>query len=181
MTHKFLPYLIGILLLNGCHLPIRNVSAMRRAQTEAIATAVAATRAVPGPLARILQPQFSAQPRTPSQVNVIVEYNNIPQDRYMWVVVRVPVVKPNWLVYPQMLDGVPPRVTGNGIFETRVGLGVQEDAGQPFNIVVLLLDEEAHSSFIAFADKCLVSGNCGGILLPDTGVQILDFTTVIRE
>ena len=156
-----------------------DVSATQVAQTEAVGTMVAATLAAPMPRARIVEPSDGAI--LPPQAGVIIEYRDIPQNRYLWVVVRVPIVKPVWVVYPQLRQGAPEQATGDGAFAITVGLGGEQDAGQPFNIVVLLLGEDADRAFTEYVDGCTAEGDCGGIQLPDTGVQILDFNTVIRE
>ncbi len=156
-----------------------DVSATQVAQTETIGTAVAATLAVPVTHARIVEPPDGATLAPP--ISVIVEYHNIPQDRYLWTVIRIPSVKPAWLVYPLLEEGIPEQAVGDGALVTSAWIGGEQDSGKPFNVVVLLLDEEANGSFIEYAEKCIAGGDCGGILLPDTGVRILDFNTVIRE
>jgi hypothetical protein len=156
-----------------------DISATKVAQTESIETAIAATRAAPVPFARIVEPPDGAT--LPSPTSVIVEYHDIPQDQYLWVVLRIPSVKPAWLVYPLLEEGIPEQALGNGALATSVWIGGDQDSGKPFNFVVLLLDEEANGSFVEYANACIAGGDCGGILLPDAGVRILDFNTVIRE
>ena len=135
------------------------------------------------PHARIVEPEYCDGQTVPTDVSVVAECHNIPQDRYVWVVVRVPKVKPTWLVYPQLQrGGKPTQVIGDGTFETTVKLGGDEDSGNPFNIVILLLNGEANRSFIEHAENCIAEETlCVGIPLPETGVEILDFVTVIRE
>ena len=138
---------------------------------------------MPCPHARIVEPEYCDGQTVPTDVEVVAECRNIPQDRYVWVVVRVPKVKPTWLVYPQLHRGdKPTQVIGDGTFETTVKLGGDEDSGNPFNIVILLLNREANRSFTEYAEKCIAEERlCLGIPLPETGVEILDFVTVIRE
>ena len=180
---RFLQYSLlvpGILVISACRIvTTSNVSATQTAQTNIIETTVAATLAAPTPRARIVEP-LDGSTSSP-EATVVIEYHDIPQDRYLWVVVRVPSVKPVWTVYPQLQEGIPEQATGSGALVTTVWLGGEQDAGQPFNVAALLLDENAHRSFVEYADKCIAEGDCGGIQLPETGVQILDFNTVIRE
>lgn len=135
----------------------------------------------PAPNARIMEPQHESGGRVPTDVRTEVYYNNIPQGRYFWVVVRVPKLRPVWLVYPQLRNGIPTGITGDGTYITTVSIGSDADFDEPFNVVVLLLDEEANSSFTTYSKNCIDTGICPGTLLPATGVDILDFTTVIRE
>jgi hypothetical protein len=138
------------------------------------------------PSAQIVKPQFSDGP-SPVQTDVSVAYQNIPIGKYLWVAVRVPKVEPNWLVYPQLLGGIPEPVIENGTLTTKIQLGKEgnTDAGQPFNILVLLLDESAHQAFLRYSSECISDPanplSCGGLNLPESGVQILDFNTVIRR
>jgi len=118
----------------------------------------------------------------PVYAEVTFEYNNIPRDRHLWLVVRIPGIGAvPWLIYPQVknLEGLG---TGNGIFKTTAAFGGGNDSGRPFNLVVLLVDENANPRFVDYADKCKLDENlCNGMILPDKGVEILDFDTVIRE
>ncbi len=139
------------------------------------------------PSAQIVKPQFS-DGTIPVQTDVSVAYQNIPVGKYLWVVVRVPKVEPNWLVYPQLLGGIPKPVNNkNGTLTTRVQLGKEgkPDAGLPFNIIVLLLDDTAQQTFLQYSEQCNSNPDnplsCSGLALPETGVQILDFNTVIRK
>jgi hypothetical protein len=143
----------------------------------------------PLPHARIIQPEdyYDHQTVQPD-VKVVVEYKDIPRNRYLWVVVRIPSVRlvtplrPSRLVYPQLQSGkLPTEVTGTGNLETTVHLGGDKDSGAPFNILVLLLDEESNRSFVDYSLNCINTGACGGIQLPETGEEILDFVTVVRE
>ena len=134
------------------------------------------------PLARIIEPEYHDGHTVPTHISVVAEYKDIPQNRYLWVVVRIPKVKPTWLVYPQLHSGkIPIQVVGDGQFEITVDLGGNADSGELFNIIILLLNKEANRSFTTYAKDCIAKDICGGIPLPDTGVEILDFTTVIRE
>lgn len=136
----------------------------------------------PTPRARIVKPEdYDRHTTVPVETKVVVEYNDIPSDRYIWVVVRIPTVRPMRLAYPQLLNGIPTPVTGSGSFETSVSLGGGADSGIPFNIVVLLLDGEANQAFKTYSKNCLDTGTCGGIALPYPGAEVLDFVTVIRE
>jgi hypothetical protein len=172
--------ILGALMVGACRIvTMGDASATQVAQTEVVGTAVAATLTAPVPHARIVEPSDGVI--SPPQSSVIVEYHDIPQDLYLWVVLRVPSVKPVWLVYPLLAEGVPEQAVGDGILATKAWIGGEQDSGKPFNIVVLLLDEEANGSFVEYAEKCIAEGDCGGILLPDTNVRILDFNTVIRE
>ncbi|MFN8493182.1 MAG: hypothetical protein U0350_36600 [Caldilineaceae bacterium] len=183
----------GISVLGACSTPVRHVTATRTVEAGKVATAIAATRtaeasnvataiaARPAPYARLIAPQFAAKQRVPMQATAVVEYRDIPPARYLWIVVRIPKVIPNWLVYPQVADGMPREVIGSGTFSTTVGLGTDADSGQLFNLVVLLLNAEANRSFVEYAALCQAKQSCGGIALPDSGVTILDFNTLIRE
>jgi hypothetical protein len=172
--------ILGAFIVGACRIvTVGDVSATRAAQTETIETAIAATRAAPVPHARIVEPPDGAT--LPSPTSVIIEYHDIPQDQYLWVVLRIPSVKPVWLVYPLLEEGVPEQAVGDGALATSAWIGGEQDSGKPFNIVVLLLDEEANGSFVEYANACIARGDCGGIPLPDTGVRILDFSTVTRE
>jgi hypothetical protein len=146
-------------------------------------TSIATSTSMPCPYARIVEPEYCDGQTVPTDVSVVAECRNIPQDRYIWVVVRVPKVKPTWLVYPQLHRGdKPTQVIGDGTYETTVKLGGDEDSGNLFNIVILLLNGEANRSFTDYAENCIAEETlCVGIPLPETGVEILDFVTVIRE
>lgn len=172
--------ILGAFMVGACRIvTIGDVSATHAAEKAIFGTTVAATLAAPVPHARIVGPPDGAT--LPSPTSVIIEYHDIPQDRYLWVVLRIPSVRPVWLVYPLLEEGVPEQVVGDGAIVTSVWLGGDQDSGKPFNIVVLLLDEAANDSFVEYANECIAGGDCGGIPLPDTGVRILDFNTVIRE
>ncbi len=134
------------------------------------------------PSARILSPLYGDGP-VPVQVKAFVAYDHIPAGQYLWVVVRVPKVQPPGLVYPQLLNGIPKPVTGKGTAEIVVQLGnADSDVADPFNLVVLLLDEAANGSFNDYSRECINDKTkCDGIELPNTGVEILDFNTVIRK
>jgi hypothetical protein len=133
----------------------------------------------PHPRARISEP-IDGQ-GVPVHARVIIEYENIPPDRHLWVVVRVPKVGLPWLIYPQ-LQGREEPLVGDGMIETTAALGGDDDSGDPFNIVALLVNEEANRFFTAYANDCgRDPGLCNGMLLPDRGVEILDFNTMIRE
>ncbi len=149
---------------------------------------------LPSPQAHIVLPNESRDQRAPADVRVVVGYKDIPtyipiisERRYVWVVVRIPGIPitsntSTRLVYPQLPGNkLPPQVTGSGSIVTLVHLGGNQDSGTPFNILVLLLNEEANRSFIDYSNNCIQTNACGGIPLPDTGVEILDFVTVIRE
>lgn len=168
----------GISVFGACSNPVRHVTATRTAEAGKVATTIAA---IPAPYARLLSPQYVAEQRVPTWVNAVVEYRNIPPTHYLWIVVRIPKVVPNWLVYPQIVNGVPRQVTGTGTFSTTVGFGTDADSGQLFNLVVLLLDAEANRSFVEYAALCQSKHMCGGIPLPDSGVTILDFNTLVRK
>ncbi len=136
----------------------------------------------PAPQARISEPTDGQ--RVPSNAKVVVEFKNIPPDRYLWVAVRIPKVQPTWWIYPQLHDRqVPPHWVGTGMLTTVAAFGGgSEDSGAPFNLTILLVDEKAHRSFTAYADNCgRVATSCIGIAPPDAEMQILDFSTVIRE
>jgi len=133
------------------------------------------------PSARIIEPQYTDGKGLPPKVTAIVEYKNLPVNHYLWIVMRVPKVKPDWIVYPQMQMGIPGSVIEPYRLEIPVGLGNDTDSGQPFNIIVLLLNEEANQLFIEYATACEIEKKCGGLLLPPRGVNILDFNTVLRE
>jgi hypothetical protein len=135
------------------------------------------------PKACITSPLYTDGP-TPVQTSVTVVYDSIPEGEYLWVVVRIPKVKPNWKVYPQLLNGIPKPVTGKGEREVLVQLGsVDKDVGEPFNIVVLLLDEKANQTFVDYSEKCIDPNirACDGIDLPASGAEILDFSTLTRK
>jgi hypothetical protein len=92
-------------------------------------------------------------------------------------------VRPAGLIYPQLKDGkLPPHLVGTGIYKTYAALGAKEDIGAPFNIVILLADQEANALIMAYAKACGFNpDSCKGMPLPETGVEILDFITVIRQ
>lgn len=138
------------------------------------------------PSARITSPEYTDGP-VPVKTNVVTEYKHIPEGSFLWVAVRIPKVRPVWYVYPQLLDGIPEPVNGSGTLATNVQLGIEgaQDSGEPFNIVILLLDEAAQGIFSSYAQGCIENptdpARCSGLSLPDAGVQILDFATVVRE
>jgi hypothetical protein len=87
----------------------------------------------------------------------MAEYKNIPEGSFLWVAVRIPKVRPAWYVYPQLLDGIPEPVNGSGTLVTNVQFGLEDpqDSGEPFNIVILLLDEAAQAVFSTYAQSCI--------------------------
>ena len=121
--------------------------------------------------------------RVSTNPEVVAEYKNIPTDRYLWVAVRIPKVRPTGLIYPQLKDmQLPPHLVGTGIYHTYAALGGKEDVGDPFNIIVLLADQAANDQITAYAKACSFLVNaCTGMPLPETGVEILDFITVVRK
>ena len=133
----------------------------------------------PHPSARISEPTNGQL--VPIYGKATFEYNNIPPDRHLWLVVRIPGVgSVPWLIYPQ-LQGMEAIAVGNGVFRTTAAFGGDKDSGRPFNVVVLLVDENANLRFVDYANKCKLDSNlCNGMILPDKGVEILDFDTVIR-
>lgn len=150
-------------------------------------TPTSTSTATPAPQARISEPIDNQ--RIPPNVKVIVEYKDIPHDRYLWVAVRIPDVRPpgppltRW-IYPQLQDGkVPPHLEGAGTFVIDAAFGGgSKDSGVPFNVLVLLVDANAQESFTEYAGHCgPFPATCLGMKLPDTGVEILDFSTVIRQ
>lgn len=136
----------------------------------------------PRPWARITQPTDGQ--RVPVNNPVLVEYNNLPAGHYLWVVVRIPRVQPVWWLYPQLLDGkIPTRTGPSGLLKTNAAFGGgREDSGIPFNLVVLLLNEQAQQAFANYANACgSVPQSCVGMPLPEGEIEILDFNTVVRE
>ncbi len=121
--------------------------------------------------------------RVSTNPEVVAEYKNIPNDHYLWVAVHIPKVRPTGLIYPQLKDmQLPPHLVGTGIYHTYAALGGKEDAGDPFNIIVLLADQAANDQITAYAKACSFMPNaCTGMPLPETGIQILDFITVNRK
>jgi len=135
----------------------------------------------PHPSARITEPTNGQL--VPIYAKVAFEYNNIPPDRHLWPAVRIPGVgSVRWLIYPQ-LRGIEAIGTGKGFYETMAAFGGENDSsGRPFNVVILLADEDANSRFVEYAKECNLDSNlCNGMVLPDKGVEILDFDTVIRK
>jgi len=133
----------------------------------------------PQPSASITKPTDGQS--VPIYAEVTVEYNNIPSDRHLWLVVRIPGIGPGWLIYPQ-LRGADSFGTGKGVSSVTAAFGGNNDSGHPFNIVILLVDENANRQFVDYVNKCKLDSNlCTGMILPDKGVEILDFDTVSRE
>ena len=175
----------SIITVTGKNLGIRSARVIGLVGIVLVTTAVIIAylllRAPSIPSAHIERPGYADGP-VPVQTSVVVKYEHIPKRRYLWVVVRVPEVKPDWVVFPQLLSGMPTPVEGTGTYETTIQLGdSQKDVGKPFNIVVLLLNDETNRSFVEYSKNCLNLGVCGGIQLPDSGAQILDFNTVTRK
>jgi hypothetical protein len=136
----------------------------------------------PAPRAHISAPTDGQG--VPPNAEVVVEYSNIPQDHYLWVVVRIPSIHPKtWWIYPQLYENkVPSHWVGSGMLTTNAALGGPRDTGAPFNVVVLLVGQEANRSFVEYANHCgPVPTTCTGMPLPETEIEILDFTTVIRK
>jgi hypothetical protein len=134
----------------------------------------------PQPSARIIEPTDGQY--VPIYAKVTFEYNNIPRDRHVWLAVRIPGIGlVTWLIYPQ-LQGMAAIQKSNGVSEITAAFGGDNDSERPFNIVVLLVDEDANLRFDDYANKCKLDSNlCNGMILPDKGVEILDFDTVIRK
>ncbi len=114
--------------------------------------------------------------------NVVIKYENIPKKRYLWVAVHIPSLGQPRLVFPQAPNGVMPvQVSESGTLPVNVILGNKNDVGAPLNVMLLLLNDEANDIFKNNVQTCLQSNNCSGLVLPDAGVDILDFITVIRK
>ena len=136
--------------------------------------------AKPHPAARIIEPTDGQY--VPIYAKVTMEYKNIPSDRHVWLAVRIPGIGlAPWLIYPQ-LRGMQAIQKSYGVYEITAAFGGDNDSERPFNIVVLLVDEDAEIRFVEYANKCNLDSNlCNGMILPDKGVEILDFETVIRK
>ncbi|MBL8093241.1 MAG: hypothetical protein JNL73_03655 [Anaerolineales bacterium] len=136
----------------------------------------------PMPTAQILKPEdYNGVDALSSPSTILVEYTHIPSDHYIWVVVRDPRVRPMRMAYPQLSNGLPTPVQGDGRFETTISLGGPDDSHMPYNVVVMLLDEKANGAFLEYAQGCIEKHLCGGISLPYPGAEILDFVTIVRQ
>lgn len=146
-------------------------------------TATPAPTGTPAPIpaARIRAPLFSDGP-VPAQTQVLVEYTGMAPGSHLWVVVQVPGVRSPGLVFPQLLSGLPDPVAGDGTRQVKAQFGrLGDDAGEVFNIIVLLLDEAGHAAYREYAAACLAdTSRCTGLAVP-LGAQRLDFATVIRK
>jgi hypothetical protein len=137
---------------------------------------------LPTPRAQIVSPEdYNGKIAIPSDTKAVIDYKDIPGNRFVWVVVRVPSVRPMRLVYPQLINGIPTPVTGSGRFEISITLGTGTDVNLPYNIEVLLLDEVANQVFKNYSQTCLDTGTCNGLSFPSNGAEVLDFVTVIRK
>lgn len=135
----------------------------------------------PHPYARISEPK-DGQP-VPIGTTASFEYKNIPQDRHLWLAVRIPGVgaEGTWLVYPETESKDASKLQ-NGRFEANVKFGGETDVNRPFNVVILLADEGTNIQLVAYEERCAKDSNlCNGIPLPEEGIEILDFNTVIRK
>lgn len=143
--------------------------------------AISTSTPLPVPHAKISEP-LDGQ-RVSTNAEVVTEYWNIPGNRYLWVAVRIPAVRPVGLIYPQLKEmKLPPQLVGTGIYKTYAALGSEKDVEAPFNVIVLLADQTAHDLITAYAKTCSFNpGSCAGMPLPETGIEILDFVTVIRQ
>ena len=134
----------------------------------------------PTPCARISAPEDGDL--IGHEAQAIVEYESIPRDRHLWLAVRVPGEGRAWYIYPQLPDEET-EIRGEGTLVMTVSVHDDED-GDPydaFNVVVLLVTEEANSFFEEYANNCGSDAErCVGMMVPSEGVEILDFTTVFR-
>lgn len=132
----------------------------------------------PKPQATINSPEdFDGKTKVPDTISVNSNFINIPKNRFPWVVVRVPIVRPMRKVYPQPSSKIPSAVPGNGNYTVPVTLGGLADSGKPFNIEILLLNKKTNDAFNDYARN----GNGSGINLPEKGAELLDYITVIRQ
>jgi len=109
---------------------------------------------------------------------LLMDYSNIPSTGYVWVVERVP--KYNQ-VYLWNNDELQISHKTNGVLSWNIQIGADTSVGDVFNIIILLVDEKVNFSFQENVKQCKSTGQCNGIILPDEGVQILAFSTVIRK
>ena len=132
--------------------------------------------------ARISEPKDGQS--VPINTTISSEYKNIPQDRHLWIAIRIPGVGAagTWLVYPETESKDAPKLK-YGKFEAKeVQFGGDTDMNRPFNVVILLADEGTNIRLVDYKERCAKDSNlCNGMPLPEEGIEILDFNTVIRK
>ncbi len=135
----------------------------------------------PAPAALIVAPEYLDGP-VPAQSEALVNYTDLPPGSHLWIVVQVPKVRPGDLVFPQLLSGLPEPVAGNGSLRLKIQLGsLDADAGEPFNLMAVLVGDLDHALFLDYAQACLADkARCTGLRLGSESV-ILDVNTVLRR
>jgi len=128
------------------------------------------------PTAQIIEPKNgeAIEMYTP----FLMDYNNLPTNSYVWVVIQVPKYG---TAYLWDNDELKSRHNEAGAVNSPLLVGNSTSVGDVFNIIVLLVDEKVNFSFQEYQNQCRNIGQCNGILLPETGIQLLDFSTVTRK
>ena len=123
-----------------------------------------------------------AEPKNGEMVDMqtpfLMKYSNISENDYLWVVVGVPKYDK---VYLWANNELQKNHNKDGVMSSSVQIGATTSVGDVFNIIVLLVDEKVNFSFQEYDKQCKSTGQCNGIILPDSGIKILDFRTVTRK
>lgn len=135
------------------------------------------TAELPG---QVMQEGINDGDALPQTVTVGGTYTN-DVTGHIWVLVY----SPDGRFYPQSMnacEGIS-TVQLNGFWETRINLGGEGDAGKPFDIVVVLVNEEVHAIFEARQGEGCRTGSFAGYLsieLPQ-GIEEKDSVSVVRQ
>jgi hypothetical protein len=116
----------------------------------------------------------------PQSPTVSGTYSNDVTD-HIWVLAY----PPDGRYYPQSTDACAgiSTIQSGGLWEARINLGGEGDAGKPFDIIVVLVNEEAHAIFEARQEEGCQTGHFPGLLfieLPQ-GIDEKDSVRVIRQ
>jgi hypothetical protein len=130
----------------------------------------------PQPYARILASSVHGPVLTNQTISI--SYKNIPKDKHIWPVVQIPGIGNGKFIYPQFIG----KEMDSGIFSVNMTCGGPKDSGRSFTYFVLLADDKANSAFEAYAASCKNGiDHCNGMVMPEEGVELLDFLPVIRQ
>lgn len=97
----------------------------------------------------------------PQSLTVSGTYTSDVTD-HIWVLVYAP----DGRYYPQSTnacEGIS-TIPGDGLWEARINVGGDGDAGKPFDIIVVLADEDAHAIFEARQQRGCATGEYPGYL-----------------
>ena len=134
-----------------------------------------------GDILEIFEPPITVKITYPSdgsevegEVTVRGTSQNIPEGQVIWIVIYVHEVR---RYFPQDL---PADVQANGDWESPVIIGIEEDIGKRFDIIVVLVDQEAQDEFNEYLEKWKGKYPSPGLERLPEGVVIYERITVTR-